>query len=505
MQKIGFEKLRDERFQLLFVIVFFSVFFIEGSIFGGPKNVVLFVTDDQSPDLGCYGNRVVQTPNMDQLAAEGLRFTHAFCTTASCSASRSVILTGMHNHANGHYGHQHHYHKFSSYDWIQTLPVMLTKAGYRTARVGKHHNAPESVYYFETKIGGSARSPVVMADNCEDFIKQDKSQPFFLYFATSDPHRGGGDANDLSHKPNRFGNKPNNGSYPQVDEVHYDSQDVIVPPFLPDTPTCRAEIAQYYQSISRIDQGLGRLIKILKETGTWDDTLVIFTSDHGMAFPGAKTTVYEGGMRVPFIVKNPQIEKPGTTSPAMVSFVDITPTILDWAGILNREERSVSEQIARRPGRRNRNETSAYTFHGRSFLPILNDADPEGWDTVYASHTFHEIQMYYPMRVVRERRYKLIWNIAHPLPFPFASDLWAASTWQAQYKQGHDANYGQRTVGEYIHRPKFELFDLQKHPNESKNVADSAEYQAILKDMIAKMKRFQKETDDPWIMKWDYE
>lgn len=502
---MGFKKLKYNQIQCVFAIFVLGVFLASGSLQSGPRNVVLFVTDDQSPDLGCYGNPVVQTPNMDQLAADGLRFTHAFCTTASCSASRSVILTGLHNHANGHYGHQHAYHKFSSYDWIQTLPVMLSKAGYRTARVGKHHNAPESVYYFETKIAGSSRSPVVMADNCQDFIERDKSQPFFLYFATSDPHRGGGDAADLSHRPNRFGNKPKNGSYPKINEVHYDPKDVIVPPFLPDTPTSRAEIAQYYQSISRIDQGLGRLIEILKQTGTWDDTLIIFTSDHGMAFPGAKTTVYEGGMRVPFIVRSPEIEKPGTTNAAMVSFVDITPSILDWAGLFDREGRSVDEKIARKPVRGKRENSSTYTFHGRSFLPILNDDHPQDWDTVYASHTFHEIQMYYPMRVVRERRYKLIWNIAHPLPFPFASDLWAASTWQAQYKQGPDAKYGQRTVGQYIHRPKFELFDLEKHPNESRNVANSAEYQDVLQDMIAKMKRFQKETDDPWIMKWDYE
>src|SRR5262245_48944324 len=99
-----------------------------------PRNVVLIVTDDQGQDAGCYGNRVLKTPNLDALAAEGTRFTHAFCTTASCSASRSVILTGRHNHANGHYGHQHSYHHFSSFDNVQSLPALLSRAGYRTAR-----------------------------------------------------------------------------------------------------------------------------------------------------------------------------------------------------------------------------------------------------------------------------------------------------------------------------------------------------------------------------------
>ena len=111
-----------------------------------PRNIVLFVTDDQGLDAGCYGNAVIQTPHLDALARDGTLFHNAFCTTASCSASRSVILTGLHNHANGHYGHQHHYHKFSSFANVGSLPVYLTKAGYRTARCGKYHVAPESVY-----------------------------------------------------------------------------------------------------------------------------------------------------------------------------------------------------------------------------------------------------------------------------------------------------------------------------------------------------------------------
>ncbi len=491
---------------LLFVIVgLVNVTFC--SAVEKPRNIVLFVTDDQSPDLGCYGNDVVQTPNMDRLAQDGVRFTRAFCTTASCSASRSVILTGLHNHANGHYGHRHAFHKFGSYDWVQTLPVMLGRAGYRTARVGKHHNGPEEVYFFETKVPGSSRSPHEMANNCKPFIESEDDRPFFLYFATSDPHRGGGDAKNLPHQPNRFGNKPGRKAYPHIEEVFYDPKDVIVPPFLPDTPTCRAEIAQYYQSIARIDQGLGRLVQILKDAGEWDNTLFVFTSDHGMAFPGAKTTVYEGGMHVPFIVRNPRQEKRGSVNHAMISFVDITPSLLDWGGALDPSTRAAKPEIAKRTHAEQSKlrEPVPYRFHGRSFLPILDDPNPEGWDEVYASHTFHEIQMYYPMRVVRGSRYKLIWNIAHPLPYPFASDLWAAPTWQAQYKLGMDANYGMRTVGEYIHRPEFELFDLEKDPKEAVNVSDQAQYADVLATMKAKMKAFQKSTDDPWILKWDYE
>ncbi len=112
---------------------------------------------------------------------------------------------------------------------------------------------------------------------------------------------------------------------------------------------------------------------------------------------------------------------------------------------------------------------------------------------------------FYPMRVVRERRWKLIWNIAYPLPFPFASDLWAAPTWQVQYQQGRDAPFGPWTVGRYIQRPEFELFDLERDPYEAENLAEDPRHAAVLAEMIAKLQEFQRRTDDPWIIKWEYD
>ena len=474
-----------------------------------PRNVVLFVTDDQSQDAGCYGNPVIRTPNLDALARDGTLFTHAFCTTASCSASRSVILSGLHNHANGHYGHQHNYHKFNSYTNIVGLPVYMAKAGYRTARCGKYHVAPESVYQFQQTIEGPPRSPAVMANRCQPFINEDSEKPFFLYIATSDPHRGGGMATELSYRPNRFGNpKAGTKKYPGIQEVVYDPNDVIVPGFLPDTPTCRAEIAQYYQSISRIDQGLGRLIEIVKESGKWDETLFIYISDHGIAMPGAKTTVYEGGLRSPCLVRNPYNSQRGVVTDAMVSWVDLTPTILDFAGALDARGRVKQDVLDRLDPPLSGQQTRATPrgfLHGRSFLAVLDQERTQGWDEVYGSHTFHEIQMYYPMRVVRERKYKLIWNIAHPLPFPFASDLWVAPTWQAQYELGISASYGAKTVGTYMKRPKFELYDLENDPHEGNNLAGHPGQAKRLDRLVAKLKDFQAETDDPWIIKWRYE
>lgn len=113
--------------------------------------------------------------------------------------------------------------------------------------------------------------------------------------------------------------------------------------------------------------------------------------------------------------------------------------------------------------------------------------------------------MYYPMRVVQDKQYKLIWNIAYGLPYPFASDLWAASSWQAQYQRGLDASYGKKTVGQYINRPRFELYDVQKDPDEAVNLADDPKYADTLERYQEKLKAFQKEMHDPWIMKWEYE
>jgi N-sulfoglucosamine sulfohydrolase len=322
-------------------------------------------------------------------------------------------------------------------------------------------------------------------------LSQESEQPFFLYFCTADPHRSGGQIEaepDLPDdlQPNPFGNKAA-GGYPGVEEVKYAPADVLVPPFLPDTPACRAELAQYYQSVSRIDQGLGRLIKILKETDQYDNTLIVFTSDHGIAFPGGKTTVYEGGLKVPFVVKLPgkraTNDKGPMTNDILVSHVDLTPTLLDFAEALPEDHK----------------------LHGRSWKEAIREENPSGWDRINASHTFHEITMYYPMRVVRNRQHKLIWNIAAPLPYPFASDLWSAPTWQEAYRRGPETLYGKRTVKDYIHRPQFELYDVQNDPNETLNLAADPNYAELLAELKAELKAFQKRTNDPWVLKWEYE
>ncbi len=509
-----------QRMQLLVAVTTMVIgTFYQVQLQAAEKNVLFIITDDESPTLGCYGDKAAVSPAIDAVAADGVVFRNAYATTASCSASRSVVMSGLHNHRNGQYGHQHAFHKFASFHNVVSLalPRVMAGAGYRTAHIGKYHVAPELVYHYETYLKGDGRNAVSMAEKCREFISDtDDQRPFFLYFGTSDPHRGGGNdkTSQREFKPNLFGNKPNHQSYPGVDEVFFDPADVVVPPFLPDTPDTREELAQYYQSCARVDQGVGRLVQILKEADLYDKTMIVFTSDHGMAFAGGKTTVYEGGLRVPMVVRDPYQEKRGVECDALISHIDITPTLLDFAGGLNAKKNAPkkminADQFWKDRGEavdENRNGRKKFNhYHGKSWLHCLANPGQPHHETIFASHTFHEIQMYYPMRVVRDQKYKLIWNIAHPLPYPFASDLWAASSWQAQWAQGKDAPYGTKTVGQYVQRPQFELFDIENDPNESTNLADSDGHQDVLETYKAKLKQMQKQMDDPWIMKWDYE
>ena len=500
----------------LFILIAFSSAAVANA---AERNVLFIITDDESPTLGCYGDPVAVTPAIDAVAADGMVFRNAFATTASCSASRSVVMSGLHNHRNGQFGHQHHYHKFASFHDVArvALPRVMQRAGYRTGQIGKYHVAPEAVYHYETYLKGNGRNAVAMAEASREFLtKSDDERPFFLYFATSDPHRGGGtdETSKRKLKPNLFGNKPNGGSHAGVDEVFFDPADVVVPSFLPDTPETREELAQYYQSCARIDQGVARLVQILKEADLYDKTLIVFTSDHGMAFAGGKTTVYEGGLRVPFVVRDPYQPDRGVESDALISHIDITPTLLDYAGGLNHQTNGPKQPLdvdkfwqqreeAVRDNRDGKQPFDAY--HGKSWLHCLESPDEEHHKQIFASHTFHEIQMYYPMRVVRDSQYKLIWNIAHPLPYPFASDLWAASSWQAQLAKGKDAPYGNMTVGRYIHRPEFELYNIAADPGETTNLANSPGSADVLERYKAKLKTLQKRYDDPWVMKWQYE
>ncbi len=489
--------IKDDLFLISILKLFFCFYFFPVLLKAQSSkkpNIVLIVADDHGTDaLGCYGNKIIKTPNLDGLAAEGVRFTNAFCTTASCSPSRAVLLTGLQNHANGMYGLEHTYHHFSSFAETKSLPVLLGESGYRTARIGKYHLAPESVYKFQTVLSeGSAndpntlgRSPVEMAERCRSLINN-KETPFFLYYASDDPHRSNGVLPNGSPTfnsypdPNSFGNRKQ--GYPGIKEVEYFPDQVSVPNFLPDNKATRAEIAQYYQAVSRLDQGVGRLIQLLKDEGQYDNTLIIYLSDNGVAFPGAKTTLYDPGIKLPLIVKEPGGKHKNQVLDALISWVDITPTALDYAGV----------------------NVKSSNLHGQSFRKVLEGEKELGQPQIFASHSLHEITMYYPMRAIRNKQYKLIYNIANELTFPLALDLVESSAWQSVTSTGSKV-FGKRSINTFLHRPKFELYDIQKDPGEINNLANQKQYQTVFNDLLKKLKQFQKDTKDPWFHKWTYE
>jgi N-sulfoglucosamine sulfohydrolase len=431
------------------------------------RNVLLIIADDQGRDLGVYGNPILRTPNLDRLAAQGTLFTNAFATVSSCSPSRSVIYTGLYSHSNGMYGLAHDVHNQHLLPSVRTLPQFLKAAGYRTALVGKKHILPDSALPFDEELAPERpgnRDVAFMAGEARKFIAKSGEQPFLIIVGYSDPHRAA----------ENFGNAR---GWPGVTRAIYDPAKVIVPPHLPDLPEVRRDLAQYYESISRLDSGVGLLLDALRETKHGDDTLVIYLSDNGRAFPGAKTTLYDEGIHLPLIVSSPTQARRGVRNNAMVSWVDITPTILDWAGV----SRLTGQQLA-----------------GRSILPILEQQDPPGWDRVFASHGFHEIQQYYPMRAMRTREYKYIANLAAPLEFPIAGDIASSPTWQTIAARP-SIGLGVRTLQAFLHRPPEELYDLRKDPSEVRNLAADPAYRAVLERMRAEMAKFRAETHDPWL------
>jgi N-sulfoglucosamine sulfohydrolase len=436
-----------------------------------PKNVLLIIADDLGMQVGCYADKIAKTPHLDALAASGTRFTNGFASVASCSPSRATILTGMPTHMNGQYGLAHADHNFHSFAKTKSLPSYLNAAGYRTAAIAKLHVQPKEVYPFTEVIpGGGGRNPVAVANAARSFIAATGDKPFFLLVGFTDPHRAAG--------PKNFAN---NQKYPTtVPAERFDPATLPVPFHLPDTPEVRAELAEYYQSVSRLDHGVGLLMKLLDETKKTDNTLVIFVSDNGIPFPGAKTTLYDSGVHLPLIVRKPG-QRAGIVNDAMVSWTDLAPAILDWCGV-----------------------PIPKTLPGKSFLPILETPQQPGWDAIYGSHQFHEVTMYYPMRMVRTKTHKLILNLASDLEFPHASDLWGSDAWQGILSR-KDTMMGKKSVSAFLRRPKEELYDLQNDPNELQNLSGRPEVNEEVIKLRKQLADWRAATNDPWLIKDKHE
>ncbi len=475
------------RLLIVLAVVFLGVssFAQAAAAAASQRNVVLIIADDLGLDLGCYGNDWIKTPNLDALAGRGVRFTHAFTTVASCSPSRAAVLTGQYVHTNGQYGLAHAEHHQSTFDRVRSVPAILNDAGYRTGVVGKLHVTPPAGYPFTADLQKvHSRNPKHMADRIGAFLAGEaggpgngKEKPFFLLVGFSDPHRAGSDFTSVNEQQRR---QPGAGPA-------YDPARVKVPAHLPDQPEVRAELAGYAECVARLDRGVGLVMKAIEDAGRADDTLILFISDNGIPFPGAKTNLYEPGVRLPLIVASPDLKRRGGTCDAMTSWVDLAPTILDWAGVKAGGAGAPASEMP-----------------GRSLLPILEQEKPLGWDVVYGSHVFHQVTMYYPMRMIRTRRHKLILNLAHGLPFPFASDLHASATWQGVLKR-NDPLFGRRATTAYVNRPRWELYDLEKDPGELTNLADDPASKPVLDGLQGRLRQWQEQTRDPWVVKYEHE
>ncbi|MBC2594484.1 sulfatase [Ruficoccus amylovorans] len=433
------------------------------------RNVLLLIADDWSPIAGCYGNAVIHTPNIDRLAQCGTRFTRAFCTTPTCSASRANLLTGLYGHQHRQYGHTHGVHHFRTRSDAVTLPAILRKSGITSALIGKSHIAPKEVYPFDVwqepaDIPFAKFSNSKLRALTETFLKDIGDNPFYLHVASSNPHRAGGEFIRPLHP--EFEGK----------DTLYGLDEVAVPSFLPDTPETRRDLADYYTYISRFDEHVGSILGELERSGHSEDTLILLMSDHGMPFPGAKASPFESGHHCPLIIVHPNGIGAGKQCDALVNWSDILPTVIDAMGV---SVESIPDGCT-----------------GRSLMPLLKDSHAPWRDSVFYVHNFHEITNYFPYRVVRGNRYKYIRCLASQLDLPLGQDLFDSPTYKEIERTGGSEKRSHERL--LRHWPEA-LFDLDNDPEETINLIDDTKLQPLIQDYRNRLQQFLLETKDPWL------
>ena len=409
-----------------------------------PQSVIVFIADDQADrDAGVYGNTAIRTPNIDRLAAAGIRFDSAFLTTSSCSPSRSSILTGRYPHNTG----AEDLHTPLPVDQI-TIARLLRAQGVYTAALGKWHLGGAERVNWDTIVEAPGED---LADRTLEVLEARPSdRPFFLWVASTDPHRPyPGTGTDLPHDP----------------------ASVRVPPYLPDHPLVRQDLAAYYDEIARFDWVVGQVLDALDAEGIAADTLVFYLSDNGMPFPRAKTTLFDSGIRTPFIVRWPQAVRRGTVESGLVSAIDIAPTIADALGV------------------------EMPTAQGFSLMPALRGSGPPGREAVFAEANWHDYEQF--TRAVRTDRFKLVRNYYWDRPLWHPADSVNSITWQA-FRELDAA--GRLTPAQtYLMRPERpfeELYDLARDPDELTNVGGDPAYRDELARLRTRLDNWRVETDD---------
>ncbi len=409
-----------------------------------PWNFVVFIADDQGDgDLGCYGNRFIKTPNVDRLATEGLRFDNAFLTISSCSPSRSSILTGRYPHST----HAEDLHDPLPADQ-KTIARYLRSEGYYCASIGKWHLGDSERRNWHQVI------ECLGAETAEQAVQVLRDVPgeqaFFLWVASTDPHRPYQlDTIAQPHRP----------------------EDVIVPPYLPDHPKIRKELALYYDEISRFDQCVGAVRRALEESGRLEHTVIVYLSDNGMPFPRAKTTLYDSGIRTPLIVRWPGKVRPGSVQRNLFSVVDLSPTLLAIAGV---EQESMQ---------------------GHDMTAMWLDSDAVGRDVVFAEANWHDFEKF--TRAARTSQYKLIRNYYWDVPLWNSVDSINSMTWQGlmEVRQAGKLTAAQKFLFQ-PQRPFEEFYDLRSDPHELHNVVNDPKHAAALAQLRTELDNWRVDTID---------
>lgn len=486
------------------------------------RNVLLIIADDAGFETEVYNNSVVQTPHLRSLAQRSVVFSNAFASVSSCSPSRSTILTGLPQHQNGMYGLHQGVHNFNSFDGVRSLPLLLKQANINTGIIGKKHVGPGSVYPFDFAYTEENSSVLQVGRNItrikllvhkffqthkeEAFERRqkrgdnrdnlrDEERPFFLYVAFHDTHRCGHSQPQYGAFCEKFGNgEKGMGRIPDWTPEYYKPEQVKVPPFVPDTPAARADLAAQYTTVSRLDQGIGLVLQELRDAGYENNTLIIYSSDNGIPFPNGRTNLYRSGTAEPMLVSSPEHrERWGDTSQAYVSLLDITPTILDWF--------SIPYPSYSLPG----SPTTPVHLTGRSLLPVLV-TEPSSWHTIYASQSLHEVTMYYPTRSIHQGAYHLLHNLHYRMPFPIDQDLYVSPTFQDLLNRTRlsEPTHWFKSLEQYYYRERWELYDFRADPLEARNLVSDPSYSAVLESLRQSLQKWQWETGDPWVCGPDY-
>jgi N-sulfoglucosamine sulfohydrolase len=450
------------RFLLLFALSFASFVATAES----RPNIVWLIGEDMGPELGCYGDTNAVTPTMDRLAREGVRFTHCFTHAPVCAPSRSGLITGQYPTTIG----THHMRSR-----LLNPPPMFTeslkKAGYTICWPTKA-NYGKTDFNFEV--------PKDAFDVREDWTKQKPKEPFFGYFNDTDSHESKIRATDdvFNRLTERL--KPTD---------RHDPAKMVIPPYHPDAPEVRRDLAHYYDLVTAVDYKMGDVLAKLEEWGIASNTIVIMTGDHGRGLPRSKRWVYDSGIHVPLVVRWPGTIKPGTVRDDLVSFIDFAPTCMKLAGVPSAANGSAGPI----PGGMKKTREAYPPLQGAIFL----GAEKQERQYIFAARDRMD-ETYDRIRCVRDKQFKYIRNFEPQLPYAqrisYGEAMPTMQAWRKGFADG-TLNEAQKIFFAST-KPKEELYDCNADPHEIHNLAADPKLDKKLKELRAVMDQWLEQTHD---------